>query len=219
MPATDKAIELFVTGDYGPIRTLLGVYPISVPPGGSRALRENDVNQLMRWTNSCHPLAFLVAVGGPVVGVTVHHARLGGGVCVLQHESGAVGTLHLAAGGNGTQPLERYMVFGESAHLSVDNVTRVTLQRGIPFEYGRTVSFAPQGTDTGAVTWEPQNMLSTLENMSLFTQGVYAEMRYFCDCVLAEQKAERGSLEFALHLMRIYEAALMSTGDCVAVPT
>ena len=60
--------------------------------------------------------------------------------------------------------------------------------------------------------WEPQNTLATLENKSLFTQGFYNEMRYFCDCVLEGQPAQQGSLEFALSLMRTYEAALLSGG-------
>ena len=53
--------------------------------------------------------------------------------------------------------------------------------------------------------------------MALFTQGIYAEMRYFCDCVLEGVEPKRGSLEFALHLMTLYEAALLSNGDRVVI--
>ncbi len=51
--------------------------------------------------------------------------------------------------------------------------------------------------DEGAVLWQPQNVLSTLENMAFLIQGIYAEMRYFRDCVLESAEATRGSLEFA----------------------
>jgi len=68
---------------------------------------------------------------------------------------------------------------------------RITVRRGTPFRYGRTTSFAPDGIDSGAVVWEPQNTLATLENQSLFTQGFYNEMRYFCDYVLAGRPARR----------------------------
>lgn len=213
MPATDKARELFRDGGHGPIRSLLAVYPMSIPAGGRRALEAGEIRNWL--ANGCHPLSFLVAVGGPVAAVTVHRGRHGGGVCVLDFESGAIGTLHLADGGNFTQPLERYEVFGDHAHLGVDNAQRITFQRGIPFEYGRTTTFAPPGTDTGAVVWEPQNMLSTLENMPLFTQGIQPAMRHFCECVLAGKPAELGTLEFARHLTAIYEAALLSEGSCV----
>ena len=113
--------------------------------------------------------------------------------------------------------MEQYSVFGHGAHLTVDNTDRVTLHRGIPFDYGKTTTFVPPGEDSGAVVWEPQNMLGTLENKSAFTQGTYGEMRHFCDCALEGKPSERGTLEFALHLMRVYEAGLLSEGSSVEV--
>lgn len=220
MPATDKAIELFAKTPYGPIRSLLAVYPMSIPANGAQVLERGETTNWL--ANGCHPLAFLLAVGGPVAAVGVHRGRHGGGVCVLHHQSGAVGTLHLAEGGQSSQPLEHYAVFGNGAHLTIENNNRVVLQRGIPFDYGRTASFAPPGTEGGAVVWEPQNMLATLENMSLFVQGMVPELRLFCDAALGEitlqnQVSQRGSLEFGLHLMRVYEAALLSTETLVSV--
>jgi len=220
LPATDKALELFVgtpeaPARYGPVRTLLGVYPMSVPGDGAAVLAEKRSNNWL--ANGVHPLAFLLAVGGAVTAVTTHRGRHGGGAMILEFESGAIGNLHLAEGGNASQPLEQYAVFGDGAHLTVDNTDRVTLHRGIPFDYGRTTTFAPPGEDSGAVVWEPQNMLGTLENKSAFTQGTFAEMRHFCDCALAGTPATRGTLEFALHLMRVYEAGLLSEGGRVPV--
>ena len=37
-------------------------------------------------------------------------------------------------------------------------------------------------------------------------------MRYFCDCILEGKPAEQGSLEFALEVMKVYEAGLRSEG-------
>jgi len=62
------------------------------------------------------------------------------------------------------------------------------------------------------VVWEPSNCLATLENKALFTQGMYAEMMYFCDCVLKNVPPEMGTLEFSLELMKVYEAGLLSGG-------
>lgn len=213
MPSTDKVIEIFATEGHGPLRTLLGVYPMSIPEDGAQVLAER---RFTNWLgNGCHPLSLLMAVGGPVEAVTVHRGKWGGGACILDFASGALGTLHLAEGGAGTQPLERYSFFGGNCHVEIDNCLRVTLQRGIPFDYGRTTSYAPAGFDSGAIVWEPQNMLGTLENMALFSQGMYAEMRHFCDCALSGQPATRGSLAFARDVMCVYEAALLSQGDKV----
>jgi hypothetical protein len=42
-------------------------------------------------------------------------------------------------------------------------------------------------------------------------------MRHFCDSVLAGVPATKGTLEFALEVMKVYEAALMSEGERIAV--
>ena len=42
-------------------------------------------------------------------------------------------------------------------------------------------------------------------------------MKYFCDCVLEVRAAGKGSLEFALDLMKTYEAALLSNGKRVEI--
>jgi hypothetical protein len=42
-------------------------------------------------------------------------------------------------------------------------------------------------------------------------------MRYFCDCVFANQPAQNGSLEFAHHVMQVYEAGLISHGNRVEI--
>src|SRR5436190_2476823 len=138
-----------------------------------------------------------MAVGGPVAAVTVQRAKRGGGACILEFESGAIGTFHLAEGADSSQPCEFYSFYGDRCFVSIDNSLRVTLQRGIPFAYGKTTSYLPEGETGGATVWEPQNTLATLESKQLFTQGMHGEMRYFCDCVLSNQKPEIGHLEFA----------------------
>ena len=215
MPSIDKAIEIFSIEEYGPLRTILAVYPMSIPKGGRAVLEERKSTGWL--ANGCHPLSAMLAVGGRVTAVTVHRGKREGGVCLLEFENGALGNLHLAAGANRTQPLERYTFIGNNCHVIIDNSSRVTFQRGIEADYAKTVNYAPPGFDSGALVWEPQNGWATLENKALFTQGIYAEMRYFCDKVQAHQPAERGSLEFTLNLMQVYEAALLSEGDTVRI--
>lgn len=215
MPGTDKAIEIIGSPGFGELRSVLAVYPVGVPEDGARILEERTFTNWLG--NGCHPLSFMLAVGGPVAAVTTIRGRRGGGACVIEFENGATGNLHLAEGASQSQPIERYSVFGESAYLTIDNCSRVTLQRGIPFEYGLTTTYSPPGTESGAVVWEPQNTLATLENMALFTQGMYQEMRCFCDAALSGVPAVRGSLEFARDVMKVYEAALLSEGNRVII--
>ncbi|MBC8235546.1 Gfo/Idh/MocA family oxidoreductase [bacterium] len=213
MPSTQKVIEIFSTEGYGPLRSMLAVYAMTIPENGEEVLRER---RLTNWlSNGCHPLSLMIVVGGSVSAVTVHRAQNGGGICVLEFANGVLGNFHLASGGNKSQPLERYSFFGNDCHMVIDNSLRVTLQRGVPFQYEKTTSYVPEGVDSGAVVWEPQNCQATLENKALFTQGMYNEMRYFCDRIMAGQPAERGSLEFAYEVMKVYEAALVSNGDKV----
>lgn len=215
MPSTQKVIEIFSTEGYGPLKSMLAVYNMTISEDGAGVLRDRKFTGWL--ANGCHPLSLMLAVAGSVSAVTVHRSADGGGVCVLEFADGAMGNFHMANGGNGTQPLERYSFFGNGCHAVIDNNLRVTLQRGIPFQYGRTVSYAPEGFDSGAVAWEPQNCLGTLENRASFTQGMYGEMRYFCDQILAGEPAVKGSLEFALEVMKVYEAALLSNGSRISI--
>ena len=118
---------------------------------------------------------------------------------------------------NRGQPIERYSFFGDNCHLTIENGLRVTLDRGIDFDYGRNTTYLPDGFESGAIVWEPQNREGTLENKAIFTQGVYNEMRYFCEHAMTGMAAERGSLEFARDVMKVYEAGLLSHGRRMSI--
>jgi hypothetical protein len=102
-------------------------------------------------------------------------------------------------------------------HVEVENSRKVTLHRGIPFKYATTNNYAPSGVDTGSISWEPQNNTGTLENKALFTQGFFNELMHFCECVIKNKKPDRGTLEFALNVMQVYEAAFVSDGKRVEI--
>ena len=212
LPATRKVIEIMARDDAGPLQGMTAEYRLQLPERGAEVLTDPGLRN--SFGDACHPMAMMLAVGGEVAAVTMHGTPTRVGACVLEFASGVVGTFSLVSAR--TMPLERYAFWG-NWHVSVDNGSRITVRRGIPFAYGRTTSFAPEGVDSGAVVWEPQNTLATLENKSLFTQGFYNEMRYFCDCVLEGRPAQQGSLEFALSLMRTYEAALLSGGRRIEI--
>ena len=213
MPALEKVSEILSLPASGPIRTILAEYPMTIPEDGKALLESGTIANWLR--NGCHPLSLCMAVGGKVSAVTVHRAADGSGICALEFQNGAVGNFHMISGPNKGQPLERYSFMSEGAHVIIENASKVIFHRGIPFDYGRNTTFAPKGFEHGAIVWEPQNREGTLENKSLFTQGIYNEMQYFCSCILNGQKAEQGSLEFALDVMNVYEAALLSRGERV----
>lgn len=212
MPSTEKAIEIASSEKYGSLKSILAVYPMSIPDNGKEVLESRTFTNWL--ANGCHPLSLMLAVGNKVSSVTTVRGKQGGGICILDFQSGVVGNFHFASG---PQPIESYGFYGDNWHLNIDNSHRVTLQRGIPFEYNRTFNYVPSGDESGAVVWEPQNCLATLENKTLFTQGIYGELKYFCDCVLKGEHAERGSLEFALEVMKVYEAALISNGNRIDI--
>jgi len=214
MPATQKIIELFSDAQR-PLHSILAEYPMVIPADGEAALEDGSIPEWL-W-NGCHPLSLCIAVGGRVSAVTVHRAPHGGGACILEFASGAIGNFHLAAGRNNGRLAERYSFFSDDCHAVIDNGLRVSLHRGIPFEYGRTATYAPAGLDSGTVVWEPQNREGTLENKALFTQGIYNEMMYFCEHALSGQPARQGSLEFTLEVMKVYEAGLLSKGRRIEI--
>jgi predicted dehydrogenase len=207
MPATTKVAELVRTHQLVSVRTALAVYPLSVPLGDRAYI--NARNQSLWLANGCHPLSFLVTIAGPVRAVTTHRGRDDCGLVMLRHANGIISNLHLALGAAPSQPFERYIVFGEERTVEVENSRRVRFQRGVPFGPD-TMTFAPPGLESGAITWEAQDSMSTLECRSDATQGIQDGLDHFLTCVLAERAPEIGTLEFARHLTQLHEAAILS---------
>jgi predicted dehydrogenase len=213
MPSTEKAVEIVNSPKYGNLKSILAVYPMSLEKVGPEVMEER---KLTNWLNNgCHPLSLMMRVGGKVEAVTAYRGGTGtGGICVLEFKNGVIGNFHM---GSGPFPMESYTFFGDSWHLNIDNCSTVTLQRGIPFEYGITTNYVPEGDEHGAIVWKPQNSVATIENSLLFTQGMYSEMMYFCDCVLSGKQAEKGTLEFNLEIMKVYEAIQLSNGERMVI--
>ena len=210
MPVVDKALEIINSPDFGNLQTLLAVYPMNIPKNGETVLEDDSfINWLQ---NGVHPLSLLIALGGPVETIAVHTGASEHGVAVLTFRSGVTGTFHLASG---PLNMEAYSLFGDSWYCNINNNTKLSLYR----DYGPkgNHTFMPDGFDTGAIVWEAQNTFASIENQNLYTQGMVAEMRYFCDCILDDRVAERGSLEFALEVMKVYEAGLRSNGQTIVI--
>jgi predicted dehydrogenase len=210
MPATQKLQEI-VGGPDG-VHSLLGVYGISVP-----SPQDEDAEEGRWFADGCHPLALLTAVAGPACSIQTIRGKRGGGTCVIEFASGAIGNLHLADEVPLSQPFERYAAFGQGFSVTIDNSTRVVYQRGVEFEYGISTSFAPPGLSGGATVWEAQNSLNTLENKAEVVQGLLGSMKTFCECIQHGRLPSTGSLDHALETMELVEAAVKSDGIAIAI--
>ena len=210
MPATEKAVEIVHNDKYPGFCSILAYYPMTLPQNGNEILEKRIFTNWLG--NGCHPLSFLVEVGGKVSSLQAITNDKGNGAIILQFKNGVMGTLYLAGG---PQPNEEYHLHGGNWNLKILNNNRVILNRGIPFEYAYTSNFAPAGDDSGSIVWETQNCLATLENKALFVQGIVQEMMYFCQCVINNQYPIKGSLDFARQITQLYEAALISGGKPV----
>jgi predicted dehydrogenase len=212
MPATEKAIEVIRCGKYPGFRSMLAYYPMVLPPNGSEVAEKRTFTNWLG--NGCHPLSFMLEVGGPVESLQAVTNARGHGSIILEFRNGVIGTFYLAGG---PQPNEEYHLHGDGWSLKIINSTHVSLNRGIPFEYAYTNNFVPAGDESGSIVWEPQNCLATLENKSLFVQGIIQEMMYFCQCVFDNRQPEKGSLAFARQITQLYAAALISEGRKIKI--
>jgi predicted dehydrogenase len=215
MPVTRKAIQLLGKKEYQPVTSILAQYMVPFPPDAKEVLAERRSSAWL--ANSCHPISFLVALGGKVESVTTFRNSGAGSVSLIRFAGGLLANLHADVGAGSSQPSERYTIFGEKVTICIENSSRLILQRGIPFAYGKTTSYLEGDEESGAVVWEPQNTLSTLENKALFSQGIFGELESFCRQVQSGQREWIGSLEFALEVTKVYEGALRSEGEPISL--
>lgn len=210
MPGIRRLRELAQRPASGRLLNLVGEYPVQVPPEGRAALLAGKAGSWL--ANGCHPLAALLAIGGPVAHLTAHLNGSGYGVIALEFVSGAIGSLNLL-------PLrgvhDRYAVFSENLHAEVENGWTVRWHRG----GARSDAWDFTSTDDqgGSVVWEPDNAFARWESRMHATQGFWHELEHFCACVQAGRPASDGSLEFARDLQRAWDAALDSQGRRIAV--
>jgi len=213
MPATRKALEICSAPENQPLRSMVGIYPISLPEDVIDLIEASQHNAWL--ANGCHPLSALLTIGGPASAVTMHRGRHDGGAAVIEHRNGALSTLHLAAGAPLSQPVERYFAVAGDSSVEIVNSRELIHQRGIDFNYSHGTSYVD---GQGARVWAAENHLNSPENMAIMTQGLFGGLEHFFDCALSSTPASIGTLEFALHLTRVWEAVAYSRGEKILIP-
>lgn len=217
VPAIRKAKEILSRPEFGTLTSITARYPLALPPLEDRFDSRKMRNFL---DHIVHPLSLLLYLAGPIESLFVERNPLNGAsVAALRFRSGAVGSLHLAAGQSGFSPLERVEMVGQGANVVVENNLRVFFHRpGRPGGYGRTGTF--YGSEEQATLfWEPEFSLGQLYNQGLFLLGYVPEVLEFCQCVLENRPPAVGNLLDALEVLKVYEAYRQPDGQVVAIPS
>jgi predicted dehydrogenase len=203
-PTIEKAKSIISSEAFGAPSSVYVRYPQGIPPFKDRG---DDRKMIGLVDHIYHPAAILQYLMGPIERFSYEwEPRRGGSVATLRFASGAVGALHLAAGGSGGSPLERIEVIGEHENVVVENGARLTYyRRCVRPAYGRAASFITDN-DSAPLVWEPEFSLGQLYNSNLFTLGYAQEVRSFCDSVLTGTPPDRGSLEAVLEIVKLFEA-------------
>ena len=116
-PATRKVVEILKQAGASSLRSMLAVYPMSVPIGREQALAQRDSS---RWLlDGCHPLSLMLEIGR-----TRRRGDRGAGHTGRRSLPPRVllrgcRNLHLAEGAPVSQPFEHYSFFGESFRVDI----------------------------------------------------------------------------------------------------
>lgn len=213
-PAMEKVKAIISSPEFGTVSSISVRYPQHLPPPEDRL---DDVKMLSFLDHIYHPGAILTYLMGPVRRLSYEwEPSTGASVSSLLFESGAIGTLHFAAGQAVGSPLERVEVIGagkgtepggwpNGANVVVDNGLRVTYYRpGAELSYGRSSSFITDDA-VAPLHWEPEFSLGNLYNKNLFFEGFAQEVIHFCESALAGKPLEKGTLADVREIIKMYE--------------
>lgn len=217
-PAIQRTKEIMGRPEFGGVTSICLKYPQYLP-----AEDEKDLATSPRMRgfldHIVHPGSIIDYLMGKIRRIYYERSPNGGGVMSMKFGSGATGVLHFTHGRSGTGPLERVEVVGQGANAVVDNGVRLTYYRpGSRGEggYGRATNF--MGDDNNApITWEPEWSLGQLYNKQIFLLGYAFEVIEFAACILEGRRPERGNLESARELMKLYEAFQRPPGEVITI--
>jgi len=210
-----KAKEIIESQEFGEPASIYVRYPQGLPE-----TRDDPGKMLGFLDHIGHPGSILHYLMGRIQHIYFEREPFNGGtIATIKFLSGAIGSLHLAAGHSGTSPLERVEVIGRGCNVVVDNGVKLTYYRRGgrgPGGYGRSPNYI--GRDEAApIYWEPEFSLGQLYNKALFMLGYAPEVIYFAECVLNNTPPEKSNLETALEVTRLYEAYKKSSGHKIEI--
>lgn len=202
-PANQKAKEIISRPQFGRISSITARYPQSLLPLENRS---DDRKMIGFLDHVVHPHSVLRLLGGGLDWLFVNRHENGAAMVSLRFKNGIVGNLHFASGQAGYSYFEQTEIVGEGENVIVENNLRVRyFRKGSGPAYGRDDTYF--GSDDSApLLWEPEFSLGQLHNKGLFLLGYAPEIIHFSTRLLEGQGPERGTLQDALEILKIYEA-------------
>ena len=219
-PANRKAKELSGREDFGPTQMVIIHYPQLVPTMEEfvrYAIPSGEGAVCSFLDHLCHPASLMIYLLGMPQTLFYQRSAQGAGTAVFTFASGAVATLALTHGSSINGGMERTMIVGSNGkHITVDNNIKVTYHQGPPdLGYGTTPSFYQGSTEQVSAVWEPEFSLGQLYNKGMFLLGYYDEINEFARSVLEQRQPDRGTLDQAWMVTRIFEAFLEGPGKVI----
>jgi len=203
-PTIEKVKQIIAASEFGRPASLYIRYPQHMPPLAERG----DLTKVTGLLDHIyHPGAIIYYLMGKIGHLSYEWEPFNGGsVTTMRFLSGAIGTLHLAAGAAGSSPLERLEVVGEGANVVVENGVKLTYYRPAAGPaYGRAPSFLVDDA-VAPLSWEPEFSLGQLYNKNIFLLGYAPEVLHFCESILAGRAPHKGTLEDSLEIVKLFEA-------------
>ncbi|TCV73774.1 putative dehydrogenase [Neorhizobium sp. R1-B] len=201
-PTIEKLKDLVGSPEFGRLTSINVRYPQSLPAPTERG----DLVKMQSFLDHIyHPGSILNFLGGEIERASYEwEPGTGATVTNMRFRSGAIGTLHLAAGQSGGSMFERVEIIGEGANAVVENGSKLTYFRkaALP-SYGRAASFI-QPDANAALVYEPEHSLGQLYNNNLFYLGYVPEILHLTDAIQSGRPITKGTLEVAREIMKLF---------------
>jgi predicted dehydrogenase len=202
-PTIEKLRDLIGSPEFGKLTSVAVRYPQSLPAPEDRS----DLVKMQSFLDHIyHPAAILNFLGGPIERASYEwEAATGATFTSIRFKSGAIGSLHFAAGQSGGSLFERIEIIGEGSNAIVENGSKLTWYRraNLP-AYGRAASFI-QPDENAALVYEPEHSLGQLYNNNLFYLGYVPEILHLTDAILDGKPFTKGTLDVAREVMKLFE--------------
>lgn len=221
-PGWTHAAQILREPEFGPITSYSFRYSVDLPAEPGNLMRPSSRRFL---DDIVHVASSIVHLVGVPKSATPFRGVGGDGFVVLQHGSGAVGSIHLSKNASRLDAIDDIVLTGIDTSLRIRNSATIEyFPSGWRGSYGRSTSWLPAESDgvtprptDGPRRWEPQFSIGSLASGRLFHQGYYEQLRHFVDCVRKGVGPTRAHLEDALRVMAIVDAIRPPFGTTVSV--
>ena len=211
--ANVKAKELSQSAEFGGIALATIQYPQYIPPAAEIKSYVDRTN--WNWDtvgfldHLCHPLSLMLLLMGHPESFNYARTSAGSGVAYFNFPNGSVCSLALTNNAASNGGMEYTQLFANKmggGHIVVENNIRVSYRRTPPdIGYGATPSYFMGTAGETTAMWEPEFSLGQLYNKGLFLLGYYGEVEEFAQSVIQNKFPEKGNLDDAIVITRIFE--------------